>query len=170
MYLKTERLIIRDFLPDDISDLQEIFGDPETMQFCEAPYDLARTTSFLQEFCIRRRGAVGVALRNSGKLIGYILLHSLEADVYEIGWWINRQFWRHGYAYEACCAVINHTFLQLHAHKIFAETVDNIGSTALMKKLGMQQEGIQRLQTRDLKGKWCDLHLYGILADEWTSR
>ena len=32
MRLETERMVIRDFLPDDAADLQEIFGDAETMK------------------------------------------------------------------------------------------------------------------------------------------
>lgn len=36
----------------------------------------------------------------------------------------------------------------------------------LMKKLGMQQEGIQRSQTVDPRGNWADMYLYGLLKEE----
>ena len=32
MYIETPRMIIRDFMPEDVADLQEIFGDNETME------------------------------------------------------------------------------------------------------------------------------------------
>ena len=94
MYLETERLIIRDFTPEDAGDLHEIFGDEETMLNCEPAYTPERTRQFLTEFCIGRRGAVAAVLRESGKVIGYILLKALgenaEEDVYEIGWIFHR--------------------------------------------------------------------------------
>ena len=48
MRLETERMVIRDFLPDDAADLQEIFGDAETIKICEPAYDLEKTTRFLR--------------------------------------------------------------------------------------------------------------------------
>lgn len=33
--------------------------------------------------------------------------------------------------------------------------------------MGMQPEGIQRSYVRDLTGQWSDLHLYGLLEEEW---
>ena len=48
MRLETERMVIRDFLPDDAADLQEIFGDAQTMKNCEPAYDLEKTTRFLR--------------------------------------------------------------------------------------------------------------------------
>ena len=105
--------------------------------------------------------------RDSGKLIGYILFNEFNSGVYEMGWIFNRHFWRQGYAYEACKAVIDHAFGVLHAHKIFAEAIDGVKSVGLMKKLGMRQEGIQRSQTQDNQGNWVDLYFYGLLADEW---
>lgn len=32
MYLETKRMIVRDFMPGDSSDLHEILGDGETMK------------------------------------------------------------------------------------------------------------------------------------------
>ena len=62
-------------------------------------------------------------------------------------------------------AVFAQTF---KVHKVFAEAIDAVKSVGLMKKLGMQLEGIQRSQTKDLQGNWADLYLYGLLADDWS--
>ncbi len=32
---------------------------------------------------------------------------------------------------------------------------------------GMRPESIQRSYVRDLTGQWRDLHLYGLLEEEW---
>lgn len=169
MFIETDRVIVRDFKPEDASDLQEIFGDPETMKNCEPPYDLAKTKTFLQDFCIARHGGLAAALKDGGKLIGYILFNEIEPRVYEMGWIFNRRFWRNGYAYEACRAVMAEAFTCGNAHKIFAEAIDGIKSVGLMEKLGMRLEGVQREQTDDNSGRLVDLYLYGVLRKEWRT-
>ena len=101
-------------------------------------------------------------------MIGYILFNEFDKDVYEMGWFYNRNYWRQGYAYESCKAVISYAFGELKVHKIFAETIDHVKSVSLMKKLGMLPEGIQRSQTKDNHGSWADLYLYGLLEDDWS--
>lgn len=167
MYIETPRMLIRGFCLDDAADLHEIFGDTETMENCEPAYDPAKTKDFLSSFCISRQGALAAVHKDSNKVIGYILFNEYEEDLYEIGWIFNRRFWRQGYAYESCKAVIDHAFNECSAHKIFAETIDAVKSVSLMRKLGMQPEGIQRSHTKDTHGNWADLYFYGLLRTEW---
>lgn len=167
MYIETKRLIIRDFTAEDASDLHEILGDEETMENMEPAYTFEKTRNFLETFCIGRKGAIGAVCKNNGKLIGYILFHEADEDVYEIGWIFNKAYWHQGYAYEACAKVIDYAFSQRKAHKVFAETIDGVKSVGLMKKLGMQPEGIQRSHTKDNQGSWRDFYLYGLLREDW---
>lgn len=170
MYMETPRMVVRDFLPEDAAGLFEILGDTETMAQCEPAYDFEKTKQFLTDFCIGRRGAAAAVLRDSGKLIGYVLFHELDEGVYEMGWIFHRSFWRQSYAFEACRAVIDHAFGRMHIHKIFAETVDAVKSVGLMEKLGMKPEGVQRKQTKDNRGTWADLYLYGLLEEDWREQ
>lgn len=166
MHLNTPRTLIRDFCLEDADGLQEILGDAETMKYCEPAYTPDQTSAFLTTFCIGQHGAVAVVHRESGKLIGYILFHDFGDGVYETGWIFNRSYWGQGYAYEACRAVIDCAFSTLHAHKLFAETIDAEKSVGLMRKLGMQPEGVQRRQVRDVEGNWRDVYLYGLLETD----
>lgn len=167
MHMETQRILIRDFKPADAADLHEILGDSETMAHSEPAYSFEKTKNFLMGFCIDRKGAFAAVHKESDKVIGYILFHALEDDVYEIGWFFNRQYWGQGYAYEACSKVIAYAFRELHAHKIFAESTDTVKSVALMRKLGMVLEGIQRSHTRDNDGNWVDMYLYGLLQEDF---
>lgn len=167
MYIETQRMIIRNFTPVDAGDLHQILGDDITMAYCEPAYDFEKTRDFLHSFCIQRNGALAAVVKESQKVIGYLLFHHQGDGIYEMGWFFNRNYWRQGYARESCTAVIDYAFRTHMAHKIFAETIDITKSVALMKKLGFQLEGIQRSQVRDLQGNWTDLHLYGLLADDW---
>ena len=167
MHMETPRLIIRNFVHEDGGDLQEILGDSETMQYCEPAYTLPQTQKFLDSFCIASQGGVAVACKETNKVIGYILFKETQEGVYEMGWFFNRNTWGRGYALESCKAVIAYAFETLHAHKIFAETIDGVKSVGLMQKLGMQPEGVQRSHTRDLQGNWADLYLYGLLEQDF---
>lgn len=167
MYIETPRMIVRDFTPVDAGGLHAIFGDAETMKNCEPAYGFEKTVEFLHSFCIGRRGALAAVERGSGALVGYILFKEFEEEVYEIGWIFNRNYWRRGFAFESCKAVIDYAFTELRAHKIFAEAIDGVKSVGLMKKLGMQSEGVQRSQTRDNDGNWADLYFYGLLREDW---
>ena len=102
-------------------------------------------------------------------MMGYILFNEFDEGVYEMGWIYNRNFWRQGYAYESCKAVIDYAFTELKAHKVFAEAIDAVKSVGLMQKLGMQLEGIQRSQTKNLHGDWVDLYFYGLQEEDWRN-
>ena len=169
MYIETTRMIIREFTSEDAVALHDILGDDETMANCEPAYDFEKTKDFLTSFCIGRKGAVAAIHKESGKLIGYILFNELNEGVYEMGWIYNRSFWRQGYAYESCKAVIGYAFRELNAHKIFAEAIDPVKSVGLMQKLGMRLEGILPSQTRDKQGNEAGLYCYVMLEDDWRS-
>lgn len=164
MKIETARLIIRAFDVNDANDLHEILGDDETMENCEPAYSFEKTAEFLRMFCIAKRGAVAAVHKETDKVIGYILFHELEKDVYEIGWFFNKKYWRQGYAFEACKAVTDYAFDRLQARKLFAETTDGIRSVNLMKKLGMKSEGVQTDWGEPQNQ--ADLYLYGILAED----
>ncbi len=79
MELETKRLNIRNFLQGDAQDLYEIFGDEETMEYCEPAYTLEKTEKFMTAFCMGRNGAVAAIHKETGKVIGYILFN--EGDI-----------------------------------------------------------------------------------------
>lgn len=166
--IETKRMVIRNFVQSDLADLFEILGDAETMESLEPPYDEAKTAEFLENFCIRQGGALAAELKDSGKVIGYILFKPCGGEgVFEMGWVFNKSFWRRGLALEGCGAVVEFGFKKLGAHKIFAETIDSIKSSGLAEKLGMKPEGLLRKHTKNNRGEWSDVHLYGVLKEEF---
>lgn len=97
--IETKRTILRPFTPEDVYDLHEIFSDEETMRQCEPPYSMDKTRAFLEAFCIKKQGALACELKETGKVIGYILYKSFgegnpdgREDVYEVGWIFNRAY------------------------------------------------------------------------------
>jgi len=171
--IETDRIILRDFVLNDLNDLHEIFGDAEVMKNTEPPYDREKTEKFLKSFCIKRepKGAFAAVLKETGKVIGYVLFKAIdEPEIFEIGWIFNKAYWRKGYAYEICSKLIRYGFEDMKLHKICAEAIDEIKSVSLMKKLGMKLEGIQRKHAKSNEGIWCDLFWYAMLDEDYVSK
>lgn len=167
MVIETSRLLIRDFIHEDVDDLYEILSDDETMVYVEPVYDFCQTRSFLKEFCIKQKGAVAAVHKENQKVIGYILFKQLKQDIYELGWIFNRTCWQQGYAYEACVEVMEYAFHKLGAQKIVAETADKEKSLKLMKKLGMKQESVQINYAKDTRGNLLDFYTFCLLKEDY---
>ena len=173
MFIETDRMILRDFTAHDLTDLHEIFGDAEVMANTEPPYDLEKTKKFLQDFCIERepKGAFAAVLKETGKVIGYVLFKSIdEPEIYEIGWIFNKGYWRRGYASEICSALISYGFENMGLHKICAEAIDAGKSVSLMHKLGMKSEGVWRKHSKSADGEWKDLYWCAILSEDYFEK
>jgi len=155
---------------DDLMDLHEIFSDPVVMENTEPPYDLGKSKEFLKTFCIERepKGGFAAVLRDTRKVIGYVLFKSIDyPEIYEIVWIFNKDYWRKGYASEICSRLVQHGFEDMKLHKISAEATDANKSVSLMKKLGMELEGVQRKHCKSNDNEWLDLYWYAILAEDY---
>ncbi|MDD4079826.1 MAG: GNAT family N-acetyltransferase [Eubacteriales bacterium] len=169
MTIATQRLIIRPYEEGDLKDFHEIFSNEAVMRFCEPPYSHADSQKWLGYF-IQNPIAFAVVLKSGGKAIGHALFKQLpgeEQGIWEIGWIFNQAFWRRGYAFEAASTLMAYGFETLKLHKICAETTDPEKSVPLMKKLGMQEEGVFRQHTKGNDGSWADLYWYAALAPEY---
>ena len=65
----------------------------------------------------------------------------LAKDELELGYWIGRPYWGHGYATEAACALIKRGFDELELSCIRAAYYDgNDRSSRVLEKLGFRYE------------------------------
>ncbi|MCD4757561.1 MAG: GNAT family N-acetyltransferase [Arcobacteraceae bacterium] len=79
----------------------------------------------------------------------------------------DRNYWSHGYGYEAFHRIIQHCFNKLNLNKIsIGTTSDNISMQNVAKKLGMTQEGTRRSEIKR-DSQYFDIYLYGLLKDEY---
>jgi RimJ/RimL family protein N-acetyltransferase len=85
----------------------------------------------------------------------------------ELGYWIGKPFWGNGYAKEAGRRVVAYGFEELELNKIEAAAFfTNPASWHVMRKIGMQQEGIKRQHII----KWAipeDVVFYGIRRSDY---
>lgn len=86
----------------------------------------------------------------------------------ELGYWIGKPFWNHGYCTEASRAVVRYGFEALALERVFARYLPrNPASGRMMRNLGMVHEGRMRKHV-NVWGALEDLEIYGILREEYT--
>lgn len=112
-----------------------------------------------------------VELKDSHELIGTIDVASKKFQPYgacEIGYCYGDKYWGKGYATEALKAVIKFLFEETDTAVVFAQYMsNNPASGMVMKKSGMQFEGLLRGRILDKDGYRNDLGSYSITREEY---
>jgi RimJ/RimL family protein N-acetyltransferase len=117
----------------------------------------------------RTKYQFAVVVRESGQLMGNcgVRKESAEAQIADMGYELDPNYWGKGYATEAATAVLNFGFAELKVHRIGANAVaENTASLRVLDKIGMQYEGRLR-ENKWMKDRWWDTVLYSILEYEW---
>lgn len=175
--IETERLIVRNFKPEDWLDLQEYVSRQEVLKFephwdpsDEACQKAAQDFSGGDTFIVSE-------LKGSGKMIGHVYFHRLEPAAFmtwELGYIFNPQYQGQGYATESCKAVLQYAFDIYKTHRVIAKCNPvNVRSWKLMERLGMRREGcglkcVTHTKSSDGSPVWWDEYQYAILAEEWS--
>lgn len=117
MVIETERLILREYTPEDFDTLYEIMSDPETMQHYPKPFDEERTKGWiewnLKNYKEYGFGLWAVVLKKTGGFIGDcgLTIQNIDGELLpEIGYHIHKKYWRQGYGSEAARAVRDWVF------------------------------------------------------------
>ncbi|WP_309605656.1 GNAT family N-acetyltransferase [Phenylobacterium sp.] len=174
--IRTERLLLRAFTPDDFDDVHAYATEDAVVRYMDwGPNTLEETKVFLGRSLEAQlswpRSDVNLAIQHlaDGKVIGAIRLGVKDEATRtgDIGYSIASAYWRQGLVTEAAGAMLRAGFEVLGLHRIWAECdVRNAGSYGVMEKLGMRREAHFRKDKRARDG-WRDSYLYAILADEW---
>jgi len=106
-----------------------------------------------------------VTINGQNELIGKCILFQFNQDHRraEIGFILNRNYWRQGLMHQALEAVITFAFDTLKLHRIEADTdTENTGSLALLEKLGFEREGLFR-ERWFVYDRWDDSVMLALL-------
>lgn len=163
--IKSERLILRKMKLSDASDFLEMELNDRKL----GKINTINKAKLWIKKCVNKDGFyLSIVLKN--KVIGYIELCHLDWwdwNAGEICYYINKNYWRQGYATESSKALIDYCFTKLNFHKVYADTdPNNIASQKTLKKIGFKLEGKIR-DRRIAKGNWTDELDYGLLRSEW---
>lgn len=169
MYIRTARLIIRNFEFEDWQDVYEYTSNPNTMMFMpEGVFTEEKAKEFVRRNMNDTAENFPVWLADENKLIGHLVFHKYFGDhTYEIGWAFNPIFHNKGYASEAAHALLKHGFETMLLHRIVATCQpENIASYRVMEKIGMRREGYFR-KCIPHGTEWWDEYYYAMLSEEW---
>jgi RimJ/RimL family protein N-acetyltransferase len=183
MYLRTERLVLREFTEDDVDDLAAMNGDPEVTRFLTGGTPIPREeveTVLIPKYIAayqRRKGFGTWAAEDADGFVGWFALNPLtdaEADkeVVELGYRIARDRWSRGYATEGSIALIRKAFTELGCRQVRAQTMTvNRASRKVMEKVGLSYEHTffgdwgEPIEGSDQGDVW-----YAADRDEWLKR
>lgn len=176
MQIRTERLLLRDFVESDWPAVLAYQSDPLYLRY--NPWT-ERTEQDIRNFVEtliswqnedpRFKFQLAIILLDENRLIGSCSLQKrrFESQEAELGYEIASECWGQGFATEAARALLGFGFEELKLHRIWASCFsENEASARVMEKLGMRREG--HLQENDwLKERWWDTLLYALLQREW---
>lgn len=169
--IETDRLVLREFTPDDFEALYEILSDPETMQHYPAPYDAERTKNWitwnLNNYKKYGFGLWAVVLKETGEFIGDcgISIQNIDGEMLpEIGYHIHKKYWRRGYAKEAAQAARDWLFRNTNYDIVYSYMkYTNVGSYSTAMANGMRKIK----EYPDPKNTIS--YVYAITRDEWNA-
>lgn len=156
MFIRTERLFLRPTWPDDLDEFVALLNEQEVarnigtkalpdsaeraMEVIAAPRD-PRLPHFF----------INLVTEDGTKLIGGIGL-GRDGDDVELGYWIGRAYWGHGYASEAVKAVLNNAWMLGHSRIVARHVADNEATAHVLTKAGFRSTGETSKRFSEVRG------------------
>ena len=160
IFLETERLILRNVLPEDAA----VMYDYRNNEIC-ARYQRGQTKDLpgIEELVARRTGdtltdeansLVAVALKDTGEMVGEIVVMPNDG-CFTLGYTFSYKHHRKGYAFEALTALTELLHKQHPEMEFISFTApENMPSRKLLEKLGYTDLGYVEKITSNVYGKW----------------
>ena len=176
MYLKTDRLILRNWQTKDYNDLYEFASDDEVTKFLTfktyktKQEAIDRINTFLETQNDNDNiGDFAIELKSENKVIGslHISFKDVAGGTVSLGWLLNKNYQGKGYMTEIVNAILKYLKKNNIAKRIVAICdVENIKSANVMKRVGMTFEGISRKARDNNLHTRHDVANYSILYEE----
>lgn len=146
--IRTPRLILRRWLPQDLAPFTAMHEDPEVAYWLGGPAFLSDLGSSIarynQAIDARGFGKFAVERLEDGALIGAVGVMPAPADLpiggFELGWRLARPAWGQGYASEAAQAAMRDAFAHGLEEIVSFTAEGNLRSQAVMTRVGMARD------------------------------
>ncbi|MHA1647716.1 MAG: GNAT family N-acetyltransferase, partial [Promethearchaeota archaeon] len=109
---------------------------------------------------------------NPNHTIGQISLYNISFQHHrgEVGIWIGKKYWNHGYASEALQTIVKFAFDELHMNRLQAHIfITNPSSKHIFEKIGFIKEGLNR-EYVSKQGTFLDVEHYALLYSDWINK
>lgn len=179
VFIKTKRLILRQWEESDLAPFAALNADPRVREFF--PSILSREESDQEaklcsdQIANHGWGFWAVSLIETQEFIGLIGLKNVHFAAHftpavEIGWRLAYDHWGKGYAQEGARAALAYGFETLRLDQIVSfTTLNNIRSRAVMEKIGMSHQSLDAFDHPRLpEGHPLKKHvLYRLHSHDW---
>ena len=172
--LETERLLLREFRPEDFEAWASFCADPEVIRYLwgepqsrsEAWRAMAMT---LGHWALRGYGMWAVERKSDGAFVGRVGMINPEGwPGLEVGWTLGKPYWGQGYATEAAAASMRYAFLTQSVDRIIS-CIDpgNKASQAVALRLGETKGPARELA---IAGHKFVVDIWSISREDWRKR
>lgn len=168
--LKTERLLLREFVETDMEFVFKGLSHPEIIRYYGVNYstmEAAREQMIWFKQLLEKGTGIWWAICSSANNVffGAAGLNDLSKahQKAEIGYWLMPEYWGKGIITESPPLICNYGFEMLELHRIEAivET-ENLRSMRVMERLDFQHEGTLK-ECEFKNGNFVCVHIYGKL-------
>ena len=104
--IETDRLILRNFEESDYDDVYEFLSQRKDDDFEAYPGITYENGRGHLAYRIHNDEFIAIQLKSTGKVIGNVYFGNRDFQAKELGYIVNKNFQRHGYATEAISAVV----------------------------------------------------------------
>jgi RimJ/RimL family protein N-acetyltransferase len=175
--VQTERLLLRQWLPDDRPQFAQLNADPEVMRYFPKAYTRLESDNAVDRFErsieFRGWGFWAAERTDTDEFIGFIGMNYSAsglpfAPCVDIGWRLARKHWGQGFATEGAQATLKYAFEKVGLDQLVSMTpLTNRISERVMKKLGMFRAD-NFLHPQLAEGHILQEHvLYTITCEQW---
>lgn len=171
VFVEGDSIALRTVEEDDLEFLQARVNDPaiRTPIGRNDPVNYEQERAFFEEV-VSTDDSVDLLIAREAEAIGMISFNPIrwESQVAELGYWLDPDHHGRGYTSEAAALLLDHGFEQMGLHRVYAHVFAfNDPSRRLLEGLGFEHEGTLR-EHAFVDGGRADLHVFGLLAEEWT--
>ena len=110
MKIETDRLILRQFEESDYDDLYEFLSQRKQDEFEAYPGINYENGKEYLAYRVHSDEFVAIELKETGKVIGNVYFGKRDFEAREIGYIVNKDYQRKGYAREVVAAVLKNAF------------------------------------------------------------
>ena len=170
--IDTGRLLLRPFTREDYDDLYEFLSQRRDDPFEAYPGITRKNGTEHLAYRLNSPEFYAMELKETGSVIGNIYWGNRDFSAREVGFIVNKNFQRRGFAREAVLALLEQAFKE-GVHRVYAECDPrNKYSWRLLEACGFRREATLRQNVwfhRDKNGDpiWQDNCVYAMLAEDF---
>ncbi len=176
--IRTERMLIRPFMLDDVDGVVARRNDPDVARYQDwsLPYTREEAERVVSELVKMDGPADGewwmaaVCSLESGEVLGDLALNLTQnSHTAEVGYTFATRHWGRGYAVEAVSALVGYLFTDLGVTRAFGMLhPGNPASAMVLERTGFLFEGHTKLSFW-LDGEVSDDWIYGLTRPDWEN-